>query len=180
LAAPSDENLVQAVIGGDKAAYGELYDRYAPLVRAICYGTAGNLQDAQDMAQDVFLRAYGRLCTLRDPARFGKWLISIANMRCKECRRQKARSRQTYLDGADFESPAPAPSNNGQIDKLRKLITELPKTEQLALHVFYLQERSADDGCRTMGLSRSGFYRVLSRARDRLQRRMAAESKDLR
>ena len=50
--------LVLAVLAGDKAAYGKLYDRYAPLVRAVCYDEAGNLADSQDLAQDVFLRAY--------------------------------------------------------------------------------------------------------------------------
>ena len=40
---PDDKSLVRAVIGGEQAAYEKLYDRYAPLVRAICYDTTGNL-----------------------------------------------------------------------------------------------------------------------------------------
>ena len=53
-----DRELVRVTIAGDKAAYGQLYDRYAPLVRAVCYDRTGNLADAQNLAQDVFLRAY--------------------------------------------------------------------------------------------------------------------------
>jgi DNA-directed RNA polymerase specialized sigma24 family protein len=53
----SDNELVQAAVAGDRAAYGTLYDRYAPLVRAVCYDHTRNLADAQDLAQDVFLRA---------------------------------------------------------------------------------------------------------------------------
>ena len=91
---PSDKMLVRTVLAGDKAAYGKLYDRYAPLVRAICYDEARNLADAQDLAQDVFMRAYENLENLRDPNRFGRWLIGIARLRCKEWRR---RSSQRHL-----------------------------------------------------------------------------------
>ncbi len=51
----SDKILVQAVIAGEKQAYQQLYDRYAPLARAVCYERTGNLADAQDLAQEVFL-----------------------------------------------------------------------------------------------------------------------------
>jgi len=93
LTTPSDKTLIQTVIAGDKAAYEKLYDRYATLVRAVCYDTTGNLADAQDLTQDVFMRAYEKLSHLRDPARFGKWLVGIARLRCKEWQRQKLRSQ---------------------------------------------------------------------------------------
>ena len=69
---PSDKTLVRTVLAGDKTAYEKLYDRYAPLIRAVCYDEAGNLADAQDLAQDVFMRAYENLYNLRDPDRFGR------------------------------------------------------------------------------------------------------------
>jgi RNA polymerase sigma-70 factor (ECF subfamily) len=102
--------LVRAVLAGEKAAYKTLYDRYAPLVRAVCYDAIGNLTEAQDLAQDVFVRAYEKLGQLRDPARFGKWLLGIAR-----------------------------PPDDSRIELLRKMITTLPEKERLALHTFYLQ-----------------------------------------
>ncbi len=72
LTTPSDKTLIEAVLAGDKAAYEKLYDRYAPLVRAVCYDYTGNLADAQDLAQDVFMRAYEKLDRLRNPDSFGK------------------------------------------------------------------------------------------------------------
>ena len=62
---PSDKMLVQAVFAGERTAYEKLYDRYAPLVRAVCYDYTGNLADAQDLAQDVFMRAYEKFDRLR-------------------------------------------------------------------------------------------------------------------
>lgn len=83
---PSDKALVLAVFAGDKAAYETLYDRYAPLVRAVCYDMTGNLADAQDLAQDVFMRAYEKLDRLRDPELFGRWVVGIASREsCFDC-----------------------------------------------------------------------------------------------
>ena len=167
---PNDKTLIQAVLAGDKTVYEKLYDRYAPLVRAVCYDTTGNLTDAQDLAQDVFMRAYEKLERLRNSERFGNWLIGIARLRCKEWQRQKLRNRDRRPELANIGSIIAGPSNDGQIERLREMITTLPEKERLALHVFYLQNSSADNARKVLGLSRSGFYRVLERARKRLER----------
>ncbi|MBN2181462.1 MAG: sigma-70 family RNA polymerase sigma factor [Sedimentisphaerales bacterium] len=169
MTASGDKVLIEAVFAGEKEAFGELYDRYAPLVRAVCYDKTGSLADAQDLAQDVFLRAYERLGRLREPDRFGRWLIGIARLRCKEWRRQKLRSREKFAGQTNTDSYICEPSHDGQIEKLLKVITKLPEKERLAVHAFYLRSGSAEDARRVMGLSRSGFYRVLERARGRLK-----------
>lgn len=175
----SDKILIQAVFAGEKAAYGRLYDKYAPLVRAICYDATGNIADTQDLAQDVFMRAYEKLEHLREPERFGKWLVGIARLRCREWWRQRSqgRGRQVGLDKA--ESVIGNPSNESRIEQLREMITALPEKERLALHTFYLQGRSADNARRVMGLSKSGFYRVLERARKRLEQLIIREQEDI-
>ena len=172
--------LVRAVLTGDKAAYGELYDRYAPLIRAVCYDQAGNLADAQDLAQDVFMRAYASLGNLRNPDRFGRWLIGIARLRCKEWRRRSSKLRDTNAELNDARPIAPDPQDNGQWERLRKTIAMLPERQRLALHTFYLQGQSAEDARRTMGLSRSGFYRALERARKQLAALLIKQREDVR
>jgi RNA polymerase sigma-70 factor (ECF subfamily) len=172
--------LIRAVFAGDKAAYEKLYDRYATLVRAVCYDMTGNLADAQDLTQDVFMRAYEKLSHLRDPARFGKWLVGIARLRCKEWQRQKLRSQNRNAGLNDDQAVAPDPPDDSRIELLREMITTLPEKERLALHTFYLQGNSADNVRRIMGLSRSGFYRVLERARKRLEQLLIAEQENIR
>lgn len=167
---PSDKELIQAVKAGEKTAFVELYDRYGPLVRAICYDTTRNLTDAQDLGQDVFMRAYEKLGRLREPNRFGKWIVGIARLRCKEWRRHRSHNREKHVGLDDAEPVIANPSNDGRIEHLREMITALPEKERLALHTFYLQGKSAEVARRIMGLSRSGFYRVLDRARKRLER----------
>ncbi len=175
---PSDRELIQAVKAGEKTAFAELYDRYGPLVRAICYDTTRNLTEAQDLGQDVFMRAYEKLGRLREPNRFGKWIVGIARLRCKEWQRRKSQDRGRHIGLNDAGSAIANPSNDGQIERLREMITALPEKERLALHTFYLQGKSAEVARRIMGLSRSGFYRVLERARKRLERLMSGEQGD--
>jgi RNA polymerase sigma-70 factor (ECF subfamily) len=179
LTTPSDRRLIQAVFAGEKAAYEKLYDRYAPLVRAICYDTTRNITDAQDLAQDVFMRAYEKLDNLHDPERFGKWLVGIARLRCREWRREKLRSQNKNVGLNNAKSVVPNPSDNSRIELLQKMITTLPPKERLALHTFYLEGNSVEAARRIMGLSRSGFYRVLERARKRLEKLISGEQENI-
>jgi len=180
LTTPSDKTLIRAVIAGEKEAYEKLYDRYAPLVRAVCYDMTGNLADAQDLAQDVFMRAYEKLDHLREPGLFGRWVVGIARLRCKEWQRQRLRSQNRNVELNNAQVVAPNPPDDSRIDLLREMIRKLPTKERLVLHTFYLQGKSADNARRIIRLSRSGFYRVLERARKRLEQLLIAEQENVR
>jgi len=180
VAEKNDAELVQAAAKGDKNAYGMLYDRYAPLIRAICYDHTRHLADAQDLAQDVFLRAYERLGGLRQAERFGPWIVAMARLRCREWRRQRSRERQRHVRSHTFEAVAEGPPDVVELETVRRKIAQLPERERLALHVFYLQGNSTPDSCRLVGLSRSGFYRALDRARKQLRTLLAHELEDIR
>ncbi len=180
MAEQNDAELVQAAAKGDKNAYGTLYDRYAPLIRAICYDHTKHLADAQDLAQDVFLRAYERLGGLHRADRFGPWIVTMARLRCREWRRQRSRERQKNARLPKSEAVAEGLPEVMASEALRRKIAQLPERERMALHVFYLQGNSTPDSCRLVGLSRSGFYRALDRARKQLRTLLAHELEDIR
>ena len=73
--------LVERARGGSRDAFAVLYDRHARLVRAICFDFTGQLSTAEDLSQDVFLKAYERLGQPRQPERFVPWLCEIARAR---------------------------------------------------------------------------------------------------
>jgi RNA polymerase sigma-70 factor (ECF subfamily) len=83
---PTNEDLVRRAIAGDILAFGVLYDRTVRLVRAVA-ADAG--PDADDVTHDTFLRAFRKLATLRDPARFAPWLVGIARIVVAEHRRAR-------------------------------------------------------------------------------------------
>jgi RNA polymerase sigma-70 factor (ECF subfamily) len=165
---------VRATLAGRTQAFGLLYDRYAPLVRAVCFDAVGDLTQAQDLSQEAFLRAYRKLPRLRDPARFGPWLIGIAKHVCRESRRNSARGRRKLERVSQLAAPESevetVADKEDDLRRLRDAIAALPEREREALHLFYLQEQPADAAATLLGLSRSGFYRAIDRARTRLQR----------
>ena len=175
--AASDGTLVLGVRNGDRSAFAELYDRRARLIRAVCYDATHDLHAAADLTQEVFLRAYQNLNKLHDPQRFAAWLVGIARQVCKEWRRKKLRedkkissfAAQQVMRCVLCEPP------DERLFELREAIAALTRQERsslpslsdkerLALHAFYLQGRNVEEARAVLGLSRSGFYRVLSSA----------------
>jgi len=133
--------------------------------------------EAEDLSQEVFLRAHRKLASLRDPARFGHWLYGIARIACAEWRRPRARDPHVFAGAAPGKSACgdQAAGNDADIARLRRAIASLPERERQALHAFYLQGLSAEQARAILGLSRSGFYRALQRARKRLERIVGSE-----
>lgn len=84
--------LVYAAQSGDRAAFGTLYERYARMVHGILLSHL-EFADAEDVVQDVFIRAMQQLRSLRDPAAFGSWLAAIARRSATDLHRRQKVSR---------------------------------------------------------------------------------------
>lgn len=152
-----DASLVKQTVAGDTSAFGHLYDRYARVIRAICFDETQDIDDAQELAQEVFLRAFAKLAKLRIAERFGPWLVSIARHVCREWRRSRRRDRHQYLGTPPETDGNPDEGTDESVDRLRLAIAKLPEQERLALHLFYLDGDSAEAARRILGLSRAGF-----------------------
>lgn len=165
-----DAELVEQTIDGDRGSFAALYDSYAPLVRAICYDATGDLHTAQDLAQDVFVRAYTKLHTLKDPQKFGAWVGGIARFSGKEWRRRQGRRRIHFHDELPTAVASTEETEDDRLGIMRIAMAELSESERVALHAFYLQEQSVEDARKIVELSTSGFYKLLDRAREKLGR----------
>jgi RNA polymerase sigma-70 factor (ECF subfamily) len=78
-----EASLVAAARDGDRAAFGRLYDRFAPMVHGLLLARVSRTE-VDDLVQDVFLQAMRRIDTLRNPEAFGPWLASIARNRARD------------------------------------------------------------------------------------------------
>lgn len=87
---PPHEAQVRAAMGGDPGAFEALHREFAPMVHGILLARAPR-QEADDLTQETFLRAWQRLPSLQDPARFGPWLASIARNLATDHLRQRPR-----------------------------------------------------------------------------------------
>ncbi|MCA9237155.1 MAG: sigma-70 family RNA polymerase sigma factor [Planctomycetales bacterium] len=165
----TDGALVTRARGGDRPAFAELYDRRARLIRAICFNATSDLHTAADLTQEVFLRAYSKLNSLREPERFTPWLAGIARQTCREWRRGKLRDRKLASPLPDGWEPAACDREvDPRVESLREALAKLPERDRLSLQAFYLQGLDAEEARTAVGLSQSTFYRVLVKARRRL------------
>lgn len=188
-----DLGLVRAGRHGDGAspdaheAFARIYDRHCAVVRALCRQNAPNDADADDALQETFLRAYRMLDRLTDPDGMRSWLYAIARLVCSE-RRRSARRRTAHeraaaeetrfmntttasggvTERADAEAPAETAAKHERLEMLSRAMDQLPDNERLALHLYYLEADPVAAASVALGVSRSGFYKLLTRARERL------------
>lgn len=95
--------LVCAAQNGDRAAFGALYERHARMIHGILLSHV-RFADAEDLVQDVFIRAMQQLHSLRDPVAFGSWLAAIARRSATDLHRKQKPSRETH-DRAEAAGP---------------------------------------------------------------------------
>jgi len=88
----TDVELIQKTLDGETDAFGELIRRYQDAVYATALQKAGNFADAQDIAQETFIKAYRKLRTLREPAKFPSWLHTITLREYNHWRRKQRES----------------------------------------------------------------------------------------
>jgi RNA polymerase sigma factor (sigma-70 family) len=174
---PTDAELVAQALAGNREAFGELYDRHARAVRAVVAAVSADWPAVDDLVQECFLRAYRNLPKLRDPARFGPWLVGTARQVGRERRRSLARDRHEFQDPSKTEIESEPNSevcadDRDQLDLVMRQVAMLPEQERLAIHAFFFERRSADGAAQLLGLSRSGFYAIVQRAIARLSKQM--------
>jgi RNA polymerase sigma-70 factor (ECF subfamily) len=91
-----DAQLVAAVRNGDRAAFGRLYERHARMIHGVLLAHVP-YSDVDDLVQDVFLAAFRKLASLREPGAFAGWLIAIARNRANDFHR-RSRAPDELLD----------------------------------------------------------------------------------
>src|SRR5690349_6230032 len=96
-----DRLLVAASVAGSREAYDELVRRYRGAVILVCWKVLGSREAAQDAAQEAFVTAFRQLRQLKDPARFGPWLCTIARNGSRRAARRD--SGRCSVDGEEMD-----------------------------------------------------------------------------
>src|SRR5690349_19647083 len=183
-AGAEDAALVARAIGGDRAAHRALYDRYRPAVFRVAR-SFGDLDrdDVDDVVQEAFVRGFQSLARLKEPARFGPWLLTIARNRALT-RLARRRSAQEMADGLEREAESleasheqPDPTADAEIEVVRRLIAELPDgPEKETVHLFYVEgQLSAREIADRLGVGKSAITMRLERFRAKVKKKVLAE-----
>lgn len=121
-----DQTLVERVIAGDQASYRYLVERYQSRVFAVAYGVLHNAEDAREVAQDAFIKAYKSMSGFRLDSSFYTWIYRITVNLSIDLKRRAYRSRETELDearitpeAAHHTGPRPLPNPGQNLERKR-------------------------------------------------------------
>lgn len=173
--ASSDKDLVRQILNGQRDAFAALVDRYLQSALAVARARLLNPTDADDAVQEAFLRAFAQLRTLREPAKFGPWLLTIVR---HEAARFVVRRKSTL--GADATAApeaatTPDPSRQEVHALLRSRIEQLPESAREVLLLHYFAGRTTREIAELLDLRQAAVLKRLQRAREALAENLLHE-----
>ncbi len=171
--------LITKIRSGDNIAAGELIDLYQDKVFRICFSFLGNLHDAEDLTQEVFIDVLQNLKNFRGDSAPGTWIYRIAVNRSLNFIRNRKRYKwwKQVDDFLTFSATEKEPSIiNTKIEDeegkviLQNAINTLPENQRTAFTLNKLDELSYNEVCEIMGMSLSAVESLIHRAKINLQK----------
>ena len=141
----SDQELVAKTLKGHKSAFDELVERYAKKVYNLSLRMTRDPADAEDLTQEVFLRAYRSLNTYNPAYSFVNWILKIASNLCIDHLRRKGDCRDDSDELLRFEvqkptDPESAALYSEQVSEIEKALMSLPPKYQLVMLLLYAED----------------------------------------
>lgn len=122
----SEKKIIEKVLGGDANAFEELVLKYEKTVYNLALRMVGDRDDAFDMTQEAFIKAYGSLSSFRGDSKFSVWIYRIATNVCLDFLRSKSRKQQVSLtvsndDDEDAQLDIPDPKADPEQQLIKKI-----------------------------------------------------------
>jgi len=173
---------IEQALTGDQAAFGRLVRAYERPVYNLTYRLLGDAVEAEDAAQETFVRAFNKLATYQPDRKFVNWLLSIASHHCIDVLRRRGRAPALSLDAplppqwlaSDGERPEQAVYRKQLQDQIRLLLDTLEAPYRAAVVLRYWYDLSYEEIAETMGTTESAIKSRLHRARRMLAERLQA------
>ncbi len=164
-----DEVVIQLVLQGDKKAYAMLIERYQHFVFTLVKRMTHNHEDAEELTQDVFVKAYHSLINYSGSAKFSTWLYAIArNTTLSHIRRHKITTTNDELKINDYSTEQAIDRKNKK-DTINTAINKLEPADAQVLTLFYLHEQTIDEIAQVLDMTQSNVKVKLYRSRKKLK-----------
>jgi len=180
-----DKRLISRSLAGDRGAFRQLFEHYAPVVYRVVYRMLGNEDDAADLTQDIFVRVFERLHTIRDGQAFQAWVTRMAVNLAHDCLRRKPRvplSLDAPLPGVDGEQEWQiADEAPDQVDRLlgderaarvQAALSALSHEHRAVVVLHHLEGMAVEEIGQVLGIPAGTVKSRLARARAELRRRL--------
>ncbi len=179
-----DQLLAARAQRGDKDAFAQLVETYQTPVYNLAYRMLGNANDAEDAAQETFLRAYAQLKKFHADQKFATWLLSICAHHCIDRLRRRRFSWLSLEDGPlndTLVSNAPGPDDEllrrESQQEIERLLERLSPANRLVVVLRYWHEQSIEEIANTTGDTVGAVKVRLHRARQALGREMVTDER---
>jgi len=170
-----DQIYIDRVLQGDTNAFAYLVNKYKNLTYTVAMKIVRNHEDAEEVAQDSFIKAYSQLHTFKGESKFSTWLYTIV-YRNSITKIRKKKITTTNIDSyvidnhkSDYDFPQIEAIKNGEQKKyIAEAIDNLPETDAFLITLYYLDESSVEEIEQITGLTKTNVKVKLFRARKKL------------
>jgi RNA polymerase sigma factor (sigma-70 family) len=186
----SDIELIDQTLAGDQSAYAELIKRHQRFVFTLALRFAKNREDAEEITQDCFVKAYRSLSAFQRQSKFSTWLYSIVYTTAMTSLRKK-RVETSSIDDEDntiqIESTGDYDENSAENRSrsfyVNQAISQLLPDDATIITLFYKGEQSLEEIAQTMGIEANTvkvkLFRARQRLKEKLERNLKHEAKEL-
>jgi RNA polymerase sigma-70 factor (ECF subfamily) len=188
-----ESRMIASILAGDAHLFHELIRPYERRVYAMALSFLRNEADAEDVAQEAFLKAFRGLASFRGDAKFGTWLVSITLNEARSRIRRRDAIKMESLDEPEDdqghsspallrdwkEIPSEALERKEVRSLLQKAITSLPQIYREVFQLRDIEQLSVNEAAQALGITVSSVKVRLHRARIMLQKNLAPQLKEM-
>jgi RNA polymerase sigma factor (sigma-70 family) len=176
----SDIELIEQTLGGNQSAYADLVKRHQRFVFTLALRFAKGREDAEEIAQDCFIKAYRSLSSFQRQSKFSTWLYSIVYTTAMTFLRKKRIDTSSIDDDESYIQIENKPSgydeynveNKSRSYYINQAIAQLLPDDATIITMFYKGEQSLEEIAQAMGIEANTVKVKLFRARQRLKERL--------
>ena len=168
-----ESEWIRSARGGDSGAYRHLVDRYRDLAYEVALRIVRSPEEAEEVTQDAFVRAWRALPGFREEARFSTWLYRIVTRRALDAATAAKRRNERTTTMIDLETlPAPGGREPRVTDgrRLERILADLTPVRRAVVTLFYLRDRTIDEVAEILEMPSGTVKTHLHRARAELRR----------
>jgi RNA polymerase sigma-70 factor (ECF subfamily) len=187
----NDSEIISRVLSGDQQAYAGLVSRYQNYVFTLALRFTKNREDAEEVAQDIFIKAYRALADFRGNSKFSTWLYTIVNNTCITFLRKRrlqtdSLDREGVFEVADSQDSGFSASQveqKSKVSMVNNAIGLLNPDDAEIITLFYKSEQSLEEIAEVLGIGANAakvrLHRARARLKDKMEQHFSEEVKDI-
>ncbi|MCG8580692.1 MAG: sigma-70 family RNA polymerase sigma factor [Bacteroidales bacterium] len=175
----NDIKLIKLIKAGDVGSYAQLIDKYQHMAFTLANSIVKNKEEAEEVTQDAFFKAYKALDRFKGDAEYSTWLYRIVyNASISKLRSRKAETTSLDSQDIDKQSAFNFSDNLNRLEKqerkvfLKKALKKLKEDDAFVIILYYYKEQNIEEIAQTTGLSKSNVKIKLHRGRKQLQKEL--------